>query len=90
IGYGDDAGVAAGLTALLEETAGQAVFVGDAIADPLTGLHAALLAWASHRGGGGRLCALNLCDVVRSCLQADELADTDARRRRYADWSAVL
>lgn len=90
IGYGDDAGVAAGLSALMNEATGQPLFVGDAIADPLTGLHAALLAWASHLGGGGRLIALNLCDVVRSCIHADLPADIDARRNRHAEWSAVL
>src|SRR3546814_961112 len=40
IAYGDDAGVAGGLTELQRRASGEAVFIGDAIADPLTGLHA--------------------------------------------------
>src|SRR3546814_10795321 len=34
---------------LQRRASGEAVFIGDAIADPLTGLHAAVAAWASHR-----------------------------------------
>src|SRR3546814_2759005 len=45
IAYGDDAGVAGGLTELQRRASGEAVFIGDAIADPLTGLHAAVAAW---------------------------------------------
>ncbi len=90
IAYGDDAGIAAGLVTLMEETTAEPMIVGDAIADPLTGLHAALVAWASHLGGGGRLVSLNLCDVVRSCIHADLPADAGARRSRHAEWSAVL
>jgi crotonobetainyl-CoA:carnitine CoA-transferase CaiB-like acyl-CoA transferase len=51
IAFGDDAAVAGGLIA--RDTAGQPVFCGDAIADPLTGLHAALAALAGARSGGG-------------------------------------
>lgn len=90
IAYGDDAGVAAGLSTLMEETTGQAVFVGDAIADPLTGLHAALLALASHHAGGGRLCGLSLRDVVRSSLQFDLPADPAGRQDRHSQWAAML
>src|SRR3546814_9453555 len=55
IAYGDDAGAASGLSALLHRTTGQWAFVGDAIADPLTGIHAALAAWRNWRAGGSKL-----------------------------------
>ena len=42
IGFGDDCAVAAGLAEALRRAAGHPGFVGDAIADPLTGIHAAL------------------------------------------------
>ncbi|MBP9712666.1 MAG: CoA transferase [Sterolibacterium sp.] len=64
IAYGDDAGVAGGLSALLLKQTGAPMFCGDAIADPLTGWHAALAALASYQGGGGQLIALALRDVV--------------------------
>ena len=69
IAYGDDAGVAAGLTSLLRQQCGQHLFVGDAIGDPMTGLHAALAAWASWRSGGGRLIALSLVEVLQHLVQ---------------------
>jgi crotonobetainyl-CoA:carnitine CoA-transferase CaiB-like acyl-CoA transferase len=70
VSYGDDAGVAAGLSALLQETSDRAVFCGDAIADPLTGLHAALLAWHSWRQGGGVLLDVPLVGVLARCITA--------------------
>ncbi len=66
IGFGDDAATAAGLSAATGALAGSAtpLFCGDAIADPLTGLHAAVAALAAHRRGGGTLVALALRDVA--------------------------
>ncbi|ROH86716.1 DUF559 domain-containing protein [Stagnimonas aquatica] len=87
IAYGDDAGVAAGLSALLRQAHGEPLICGDAIADPLTGIHAALAAWASWRQGGGQLLALSLSGVVRAALDFDTPSDVAAR---MADWSRVL
>lgn len=69
IAYGDDAGVAAGLSQNLYDTTGEWLICGDAIADPLTGLHAALAAWTAYRSGRGGLVSLALCEVVRHCMQ---------------------
>ncbi|HQW19467.1 MAG TPA: CoA transferase [Rhodocyclaceae bacterium] len=88
IAYGDDAGVAAGLSGLLLELTGDALFCGDAIADPLTGWHAALAALVSHQNGGGRLISLALCDVVGHCLNFKLPASADALHQRWRDWSA--
>ncbi|TJY58939.1 CoA transferase [Sinimarinibacterium sp. CAU 1509] len=81
IAYGDDAGVAAGLSRMMFEVFGQRVIVGDAIADPLTGLHAALAAWAGFRQGGAGLLSIALTDVVRHCIAADLVAGTSLRER---------
>jgi crotonobetainyl-CoA:carnitine CoA-transferase CaiB-like acyl-CoA transferase len=90
VAFGDDAGVAGGLSALMHEVTGRPLFCGDAIADPLTGLHAALLAWTSWHGGGGRLLSIALRDVVAHCA-ADALSlNGAALQRRHADWRAVL
>jgi len=62
--FGDDAGVAAGLSSLMQQMTGRPLICGDAIADPLTGLHAALAALVSYQSGGGNLIALALRDVV--------------------------
>lgn len=68
IAYGDDAGVAAGLSWLMGGDRGDPVFCGDAIADPLTGLHGALAAQAAWLQGGGVLLDIALRDVVGWCI----------------------
>lgn len=88
-GYGDDATVAAGVSELMFRAAGARVLVGDALADPLTGIHAALAAWATWRAGGGQLVSLALRDVVRHCVQFDLPADDAALRRRQHDWTLL-
>ena len=64
IGFGDDAGVAAGLSTIMAESWGRPMFVGDAIADPLTGIHAAFGAWAGWLSGRGQLIQLSLSNTI--------------------------
>ncbi len=68
VAFGDDAAVAAGLAAANGAPDGPPIFCGDAIADPLAGLHAALAALASFRRGGGHLLDVALHDVVAHLL----------------------
>lgn len=93
VAYGDDAAVAAGLSHLQFEATGRHFIVGDAIADPLTGLHAALAAWASWRDGGGRLISLALRDVVHHVvsfgLPGDRATGLPQRARQWAARVAV-
>jgi crotonobetainyl-CoA:carnitine CoA-transferase CaiB-like acyl-CoA transferase len=87
--FGDDAGVAAGLSALLQDVTGRPLICGDAIADPLAGMHAALVALAGHRGGGGLLLSLPLRDVAAHCATFASPVDPLVRRQRWASWTAV-
>ncbi|MDP9140455.1 MAG: CoA transferase [Pseudomonadota bacterium] len=89
LAYGDDAGVAAGLSWLMQKVTGEAAFVGDAIADPITGIHAALAAWASWRAGGSRMIALALVDVLRHVIAYEAPVDADGWRVRHADWTRI-
>ena len=57
------------------------LFCGDAIADPLTGLHAAVAALASWRAGGGVLLDVAMCEVVRHAMSFDTRSPRDAVRR---------
>lgn len=90
IAFGDDAGVAAGLSQLLFDATGETLFCGDAIADPLTGMHAALAAWTGYLRGGGELISLSLRDVVAHCIRVGCEFDARSVRERYRDWMAVL
>jgi len=89
VAYGDDAAVAAGLSHLMHQATDQRLICGDAIADPLTGLHAALAAWASYREGGGLLLSLALNQVVAHCLAFDLPGSEAALRERQAQWTAL-
>lgn len=79
IGFGDDTAVAAGLSWRMQHAHGAPMFCGDAIADPLTGLHAALAAWASWRDGGGEIVSLSLAEVIAHVLAFDRVFDIAAR-----------
>jgi hypothetical protein len=86
-GFGDDAAIAAGSSQLVPRHDGRPIFVADALADPLTGLHAAVAAWGSHLAGGGRLVSLALSKVTAYALafrRAEDPADRAAR------WNARL
>ncbi len=63
VAFGDDAACAAGLAGAVGDAAGP-LFCGDAIADPLTGIHAGRSAWEAHRAGGGVLLDIALRDVA--------------------------
>jgi len=87
IAYGDDAAVAAGLSYWQQAATGEPMFCGDAIADPLTGLHAALAAWATHLSGGGRLLSVSLCEVMRHCIGFDPPASVAQAASRAQQWA---
>ncbi len=90
VGFGDDAGVAAGLSGLMHAVTGESLFVGDAIADPLTGMHAAVAAWHSHINGGGALLSLALRDVTAHCAAFDLPGSEAALRERHEAWSNMV
>lgn len=90
VAFGDDGAVAGGLSQVLWDSSGRPMFAGDAIADPLAGLHAALAAWTSFAAGGGRLVSLALCDVIAHGIQFAALGDAAAAAARAAAWGAQL
>jgi len=65
VAWGDDAAVAAGA---FGGTLDAPVFCGDALADPLTGLHAAVAALAFWQGGQSVLLDLSLREVTANAL----------------------
>lgn len=64
VGFGDDGAAAGALLGSAPD--GSPVFAGDAVADPLTGLTAAVLALAARRAGGGLVVDVSLREVARS------------------------
>jgi len=83
-GFGDDAAVAGGLASAMAAGWGTPMFAGDAIADPLTGIHAALAGWQAWRGGHGALIDVSLRRTLAFAQHAGR-----ARGRMLADWQAA-
>lgn len=82
VGFGDDVAAGAGLVAC--DVAGRPLFCGDALADPLTGLAAAVLAAAAPAGGA--LLDVAMSDVVAATLDpADDGTRRSAAARHDAD-----
>jgi hypothetical protein len=73
VAFGDDAAVSGGLVG---PGAGGPVFCGDAIADPLTGLHAALAAAESLRRGGGELIELAMAAIAATYAELPSEPET--------------
>jgi hypothetical protein len=77
VGFGDDVAAGAGLVA--RDADGRPLFVGDAIADPLTGLAAAAAAaWAP---AGGALLDMAMSDVVAATLGPADRAQLSVAAR---------
>ncbi|MGO9932572.1 MAG: CoA transferase [Steroidobacteraceae bacterium] len=83
VGFGDDCGVAGGLSAALRAASGASGFVGDAIADPLTGMEAARVAWDAWTSRRGGRFALAMSHVVARAVTA-------TRGENPAQWASAL
>jgi crotonobetainyl-CoA:carnitine CoA-transferase CaiB-like acyl-CoA transferase len=90
VGFGDDCAVSGGLSAALRAATGRTGFVGDAIADPLTGMSAALVAWeAWAKGRGGRF-VLAMSEIVARCLRTARERDPAALNATLTAWSDAV
>src|SRR5690606_5713797 len=77
VAFGDDAAAAGGLWALAGAGLDTPIACGDAIADPLAGLHAAAAALAAHDAGGGVLLDVALATVAAAAAGAAPPAAED-------------
>ncbi len=90
VGFGDDCSVAGGLSAELHKASGVVGFVGDAIADPLTGITAARAAWQAWQSGcGGRL-GLAMSGVVAKAIADERARDSAAFDASLLGWSESI
>lgn len=72
VAFGDDAAVSGGLVGWADEGP---VLHGDAIADPLTGLHAAVAVLESLRAGGGELIEISMAAITATYAALPDSAD---------------
>jgi hypothetical protein len=85
-GIGNDCAVAGGLSRALADVTGEIGFVGDAIADPLTGITAALEGWRALRSG--RACRLGfaMSAIVADAIAGELAQDAPAFRDDLQAW----
>lgn len=83
IGFGDDVAAACGLVA--EDSDGTPLFAGDAIADPLTGLRAAVCAVDAVNEGRGKVWDISMAETVSSTLGDGH----DARMPQWCECESV-
>jgi len=86
VGFGDDAAAAAGLVAIGDD--GRPAFMGDAIADPLTGLAAAAAALRARLQGAGGLHDISLRGCAERIAGGRRLTPSERGTVRAcgADW----
>lgn len=87
VGFGDDVAVAAGLSAALRMASGRTGFVGDAIADPLTGICGAVAAWQAWQAGRGGRYGIAMRDVAACFLAEARAGDADGFNASLKAWS---
>ncbi|MFC0206345.1 CoA transferase [Novosphingobium soli] len=85
-GIGNDCGVAGGLTRAMAEAGGGIGYVGDAIADPLTGITAAREGLAALREGAGRRIGLAMSAIAAMALAEERAHDEAALRAELLAW----
>jgi hypothetical protein len=89
-GTGHDCGVAGGLSRALAEVTREPGFVGDAIADPLTGIVAALEGWRAWQSGEAGRLALAMSALVAHALDEERQYDAGMLERELCAWGASV
>jgi crotonobetainyl-CoA:carnitine CoA-transferase CaiB-like acyl-CoA transferase len=85
-GIGNDCGVAGGLSRALAEVTGEVGYVGDAIADPLTGITGALAGWRAYRSGRACRIGLAMSAIVARALAEERAHDAAALAGELRAW----
>ena len=89
-GIGNDCGVAAGLARALGEACGEVGYVGDAIADPLTGITGARAAWRALADGRGCRIGLAMSAITARALAEERAFDAALLDAELRDWGAAV
>lgn len=87
VGFGDDCGVAGKLSSALAQASGAIGFVGDAIADPLTGILAAREAWRHWRVGTGSRIGFSMSSIVSLAVAEEQASDPARLGSELAAWT---
>jgi hypothetical protein len=89
-GIGNDCAVAGGLARALAEVTGEVGYVGDAIADPLTGITGALEGWRAHLAGEACRIGLAMSAITARALAEERAHDPAALTAELRAWGAAV
>ena len=90
VGFGDDCGVAGGLSAALLRASGTIGFGGDAIADPLTGIRAARRILEQRESGRGARLAGSMSGTIASAIADERRRDAGRFDAVLSDWAGAI
>ena len=88
-GIGNDCAVAGGVSRAMVEAGGTMGYVGDALADPLTGVTAALAGWRAYRRGHARRIGLAMSAITAQALAEERAFDAGLLDAELRGWSAA-
>ena len=89
-GIGHDCGVAGGLARALADATGEVGYVGDAMADPFTGIFAALEGWRAYKSGEAQRMGFAMSSVVAMALREERERDPAGLDRDLRLWAASI
>jgi hypothetical protein len=89
-GIGNDCAVAAGLSRALADATGTIGYVGDAIADPLTGITGAREGWRAYESGEACRIGLAMSAITARALREERAHDPAALHAELHAWGAAL
>lgn len=89
-GIGHDCGVAGGLARAMERASGEIGYVGDALADPLTGIFAAIEGWRAYRSGQAQRLGFSMSAVTARALAEERAYDAAALDAELRGWAAAV
>ena len=89
-GIGHDCGVAGGLARAMEVASGEIGYVGDALADPLTGVTAAIEGWRAYKHGEARRLGFSMSAITARALAEERAYDTAALDAELRRWAAAV
>lgn len=89
-GIGNDCAVAAGLSRALAEASGEIGYVGDAIADPLTGIIAAREGWHAYRHGEACRIGFAMSAITARALAEERAHDPALLDAELRGWGAAI
>jgi len=90
VGVGNDCAVAGGLSRALAQATGEIGYVGDALADPLTGITAALEGWRAYASGEAARIGFSMSAIAAKALAEERAYDRDALDAELRAWGASV